>query len=434
MPAVSKDGFSYVGKLLAEASGHNSHHRASVSELEADMLWGSKDDYPAHWYEAQAMHYGLDPTETEEATAYDRICRAIYDGKLSVPAHIQQLELELKEEWTKKERDAKLGKYAEPSAIKTTKRKAESEDVDATEDVGGTIVTVSTSSPTKKTKVTNESEKKTSESKSETLNAVAVTPKASSSNTTEHDYDDYSYDDSDDSDDDDDDDEDLELYDEDKKAGAFPPSDEDKAKKEVKGEFKEEAGDDDYNEEDEDMDEEADGDEDDDYDPDAELNEQFMGFDEDDYYNPFDGYSPVPCGLPFFFGSLGLLNGSYTIDPPDNRAVVGNGPFSLVLTLRGDTLWGKFDLGLFRGVLYFGERPRRASGEPVLFKWRGRHRDGRVLGGNNNEGYIQFCGQGDIRIHIEHGDEEAQFDGARPPQDTRSPISAWQMEQEWWTY
>ncbi|KAI4870669.1 hypothetical protein F4820DRAFT_220731 [Hypoxylon rubiginosum] len=408
---------------------------------------------------------------------------------------------------TKKEHDAKkTAKDTEPSPTKTTKRKAESEDVDAAEDVDGTIVTVSTSSPLKKTKVTNESEtmpqalKKTSESKPETskitaavaaavadfaaaittVAAVAATPKAGPSTTTNK--------------------PEPELKVQPKAAGpqretkieiryapsssalvpqtparpkqlaaaggssgaprdrisgpasgplSRPGNDIDRVVPHGRSEYPELDYDEDEDYQDEydgafdgydgnDYDDPADyadppdnGDDDADVDP--ELYEDHGEWDDDNYSNPFDGYSPVPYGLPSFV-PLGLLNGRYTLSPPSESLTqeADTAQLSLVLMLRDSELWGKFDLGPFSGILYFAERPRRASGEPMLFKWRGRHRDGRVFRGDGNEGYIEFHGGGDIRVYIGHADEEVECDGVRPPgQTTWSGISSRDMMREW---
>jgi hypothetical protein len=131
VPAVTREGWSYSGELHVEASGHNRHRRATIPELKAlfDGSDGSKDS-PAHWYEAQLLHYGLQPSKTK-GTAKMRLFDAVNKGNLSVPAHIVKVEAELKKEWAKREREAKqaLKKLAAPAAAKTargsSKRKAD---------------------------------------------------------------------------------------------------------------------------------------------------------------------------------------------------------------------------------------------------------------------------------------------------------------------
>ncbi|EOO00338.1 hypothetical protein UCRPA7_4164 [Phaeoacremonium minimum UCRPA7] len=135
-PPAAKDGFSYAGdSIYVEASGHNRHRRATIPELKAHFK-GSSDvkDPPAHWYEAQLLHYGLPPSKAK-GTAKMRLVEAVSKGKIAVPAHIQKLETDLKKEWTKSESEAKkaLKPQAIPaSATKGTKRKADTTVVTAT--------------------------------------------------------------------------------------------------------------------------------------------------------------------------------------------------------------------------------------------------------------------------------------------------------------
>jgi len=132
---TSKDGFYYAGdSLYVEASGHNRHRRATLPELHAlfHVHPANAADVPkdpvGHWYEAQLLHYGLPPSKNK-AVAKTRLLDAVNTGNLAVPAHIQQLESELKKAWTKKERQAKAelkkkNKNDEP-ALRGEKRKAE---------------------------------------------------------------------------------------------------------------------------------------------------------------------------------------------------------------------------------------------------------------------------------------------------------------------
>ena len=129
-PAATRDGWSYSGELHVEAS-NNRHRRATLPELKAvfDGSDGAKDR-PAHWYEAQLIHYGLPPSKTK-GTAKMRLWDAVSQGSLAVPGHILKTEAELKREWTKRDREAKqaLKKLVAPiaaTAAKTpNKRKAE---------------------------------------------------------------------------------------------------------------------------------------------------------------------------------------------------------------------------------------------------------------------------------------------------------------------
>lgn len=130
-PPAEKDGFSYAGDALyREASNLNRHRRATLPELQAHFK--GKDatgdnNRPAHWYEAQLLHYGLPPSKVK-GTAHKRLFDAVTKGGLAVPAHITKIEAELKKEWTKREREAKkmVKASAGPAApAKGMKRKAD---------------------------------------------------------------------------------------------------------------------------------------------------------------------------------------------------------------------------------------------------------------------------------------------------------------------
>ncbi|ROV89665.1 hypothetical protein VSDG_08051 [Cytospora chrysosperma] len=105
---VQKDGFSFVGgTFYREASNSNSHRRATLPELKAHFSGKDNENRPAHWYEAQLLHYGLPPSKVK-GTAHKRLFDALMaKGNLTVPAHIQKIEADLKKEWAKKEREAK---------------------------------------------------------------------------------------------------------------------------------------------------------------------------------------------------------------------------------------------------------------------------------------------------------------------------------------
>ncbi|KAK3995770.1 hypothetical protein QBC44DRAFT_356114 [Cladorrhinum sp. PSN332] len=129
IPPATRDGWSFSGNdFYVEVSNHNRHRRATVPELKAiyDGVDTSKDR-PAHWYEAQLMHYGLPPSKNK-GTAKMRLFDAVNKSNLSVPANIAKVESELKKEWTKRDREVKqaLKKHSTAGpAKKSTKRKAD---------------------------------------------------------------------------------------------------------------------------------------------------------------------------------------------------------------------------------------------------------------------------------------------------------------------
>lgn len=129
--AAEKDGFFFAGDALyCEASNLNRHRRATIPELKAHFNGKNTDkDRPAHWYEAQLLHYGLPPSKVK-GTAHKRLFDAVIKGGLSVPSHIQRIETDLKKEWNKREREAKKmmkesTAAAAPKAKTAAKRKAD---------------------------------------------------------------------------------------------------------------------------------------------------------------------------------------------------------------------------------------------------------------------------------------------------------------------
>ncbi|KAH9907316.1 hypothetical protein F4778DRAFT_721371 [Xylariomycetidae sp. FL2044] len=431
-PPVNRDGFSFGGDLFAEASGHNRHRRATVAELKDHFKSGSEKDHSAHWFEAQLIHYGLPPPKTK-AVARMRLFDAVNGGKLSVPAHISKLESELKKEWQKNERAAKkLLKDSTPSssaaATTGTKRKATSS-VDVTVNVGGVNISISTSnssstqSTTKRAKTAPKAAKPTAvkdSPKPKTTKAAtpkAATPKAATPKAPAP-----------------------------KASASSPIRPKQYARRTATFEAPRpnipsssyssstpgprsiqtarrggstargritsssaplpqviDLGD-------------SEGD-----DPPPPYTEY-----EDDS-NPRSS-SPVSSLRP-----LGLLNGSYEMQCPyvlGQWSSYDEEDFELVLTLSGRELWGRFSLGVVRGVLRFAERPFQSSHEPLDFTWRGEEDNGSIVYGNNNRGWVRFLGDGRLEGQLDY--MRIDFTADRfPGQGTRSGVEAADMRAEW---
>ncbi|KAH6613768.1 hypothetical protein B0J18DRAFT_473551 [Chaetomium sp. MPI-SDFR-AT-0129] len=90
LPPSTRDNWSYSGDFHVEASGNNRHRRATVPELKAlfDGTDGAKDR-PAHWYEAQLIHYGLPPSKTK-GTAKMRLFDAVGKGRGGAQERLDQ--------------------------------------------------------------------------------------------------------------------------------------------------------------------------------------------------------------------------------------------------------------------------------------------------------------------------------------------------------
>ncbi|KAI1288293.1 hypothetical protein F5Y03DRAFT_94131 [Xylaria venustula] len=449
-PAAARDGFWFAGDLYAEASGHNRHRRAAVSELKEHFKSGSDKDHPAHWFEAQLIHYGLQPSKTK-SVARMRLFDAVNAGKLAVPSHIQKLEKDLKKEWTKNEREAKQAVKSGGGATSSAtarKRKVDSSNVDMNISVGGINITVSANgastsasaakkaktsttgrasskvakdSPKSKSKPTSKPTKKTPKTKASAASKTKPTTSTSTSPakkqtarrggtsqgpsrgstsrteaTTSGPY---------------------RTKQTARRGGAVTAG----SRIPGPGHFNSDGGFDEppppYQEYD-------------DYDDSDHSNHSHGYSDSDRHSDSDDGGGPPP---PSSLGPLGLLNGRYDIFSREANAQWGFDDFDLVLTISGRQLWGSFDLGVVSGILHFDERPWESSDDRVRFTWRGSERDGPIIYGDNNGGWIRFLGDGFIEGELDY--MRLDFKGERlSGQGTRSQVDAYSMQREWNEY
>ncbi|KAH8125910.1 hypothetical protein LI328DRAFT_155429 [Trichoderma asperelloides] len=170
-----------------------------------------------------------------------------------------------------------------------------------------------------------------------------------------------------------------------------------------------------------------------------------------DYTNPFDQPPPPyqdnyedqnrheenhPPVQRARLASLGPLNGRYDISSRsvDEQRPENASRLNLVLTLAGPSLWGRFDLGLVEGVMYFQERPCNSSLDAVQFSWRGHEPNGPISYDDRyNKGWIKFLGDGRIEGWINH--LGIYFEGHRiSGQGIRSEIDAQTMKRMWDEY
>ncbi|KAI1745438.1 hypothetical protein F4680DRAFT_402175 [Xylaria scruposa] len=443
-PAVSKDGFSFAGDLYVEASGQNRHRRAAISELKQHFKSGSDKDHPAHWFEAQLIHYGLQPSKTK-SVARMRLFDAVNAGKLAVPSHIKKLETDLKKEWTKNEREAK--KAVKPTGSTSTasataagkKRKADASNVDITVNVGGINITVSansastsssaakrtktsttatsgkaaTSKPTKdapKPKASTAGKAKATASTTSSRNTASAAPSSSASTSA------------------------TPIKKQTARRGgicprlgrgstsvvgaARSPRTKQTARRSgafvARGRIPTSSAHDSNNDFGEPPPPYSEYDDSERYDSER--------YDSERYDSDRSDHSSLP--------SLGLLNGRYDIFSHEVNEQWGHDDFDLVLTLNGRELWGKFDLGIISGILRFDERPWVSSHDRVPFTWRGEEEEGQIWYGNNHRGWIKFLGDGRIEGELDY--MSLDFVGDRVSgQNTRSEIDAPSMRREW---
>jgi hypothetical protein len=147
-PAVVRDDFVYNDAFFVQVDDNKRHPRASVAELtsllrpEASSASAAKDQV-GHWYQAQLLHYGLQPSK-DKNTAKVRLLQAINANTLSVPAHVTKLEKDMKKEFTAA---AKKAKVVEEAPIAPAKGKKRTHDEATTNTkitltVGGVSITV----------------------------------------------------------------------------------------------------------------------------------------------------------------------------------------------------------------------------------------------------------------------------------------------------
>ncbi|KAK6845078.1 hypothetical protein PG995_015188 [Apiospora arundinis] len=422
---VARDGFAFAnGDLYAEVSGHNRHRRATLAELKTHFDKGSDKDHPAHWFEAQLIHYGLPPSKTK-AVARMRL----FDAVKVAGGKGGTLKLDREAKKALKSTGGAAGPSTATTATKKagTKRKAE-ESVDVTVNVAGINITVSKTGTAATSSATQSSSKKTKTTAATTPKATApkaAIPKGAT------------------------------------KAKAAPKSATPRTatpSKSVKGKAtpaKSKTAT-----------------------PHLPLRQDLLRHQSLAPSKPLAnppsflsvlsamttlptcplveiqcrvrapnrlpasfrigheysdaGHSSASHGSPVSLKSLGLLNGRYDIDCP---YVAGEWPhvgddFELVLTLAGTSLWGHFDLGIVEGVFLLDQRPFESSHDELNFIWRGRERDGPIMYGDSHRGWIKFLGGGRVEGYLDW--MGIDFHGQRVPgQSTTSEISAREMDREW---
>ncbi|KJZ69781.1 hypothetical protein HIM_10820 [Hirsutella minnesotensis 3608] len=443
---VCSDGFAFAdGEFFAETSGQNRHRRATPAELKAHFTSGGEKDHPAHWFEAQLVHYGLKPSKTK-SVARMRLLDAVNSGRLHVPSHLVNLESQLKKDWTTKSREAKkaLAEASKPTPKKATsssktsmtgsKRKIELDNgVTININFSGSDTPVQPpakkpkATPTKATKTTAkpssvEASKSATPVKKQTARrggisqgsgrsvsqpATVASPARGNKQTA-------------------------------RRGGLSqglvahrlnrlgprrlrqPIPTKQTARRSgawmARGRIPTQDSQDDDNSSAN-------------WDSRSESSFASAGQDShDELPPPYSAYGDESQDLE----PLGLLNGDYEVDSrciTDQWSCYGS-DFDLTLTLAGSRLWGSFDLGVISGIMFFETRPWRSSEVPMPFIWRGQEADGPIMYGNDHHGSITFLGGGRVEGRFDYQRltfQADRFDG----QDTRSSRDARSMKSEW---
>ncbi|KAF4953004.1 hypothetical protein FSARC_12484 [Fusarium sarcochroum] len=461
-PPVAEEGFAFAnGEFFAEASGHNRHRRANQHELKEHFTSGNDKDHPAHWFEAQLIHYGLQPSKTK-SVARMRLFDAVNAGSLKVPPNVSKLETKLKKEWTKNDREAKKSATSKPAAkpapaakVETKKTAASGTKRKASQDDDGSTTAKKPKTAAPKTKATAKAPAKAPGKESAKTSATAKTSTSASATAPA------------------------------KKQtarcvrggasqgvsrgasaasqgvsrGAASTAQPRKPRLKQtapctgrggtsqgpsRGALRRSS-------------------------PESSPAPRYAtpqtarrsnafaargripaptsGYDFDDAPPPYSEF-PDQGDYSDEYSSndsnhsdsnelrpLGLLNGDYEVESDDvtEQWSFFNDNFELTLTLAGSSMWGSFNLGVYEGVMFFDERPMKSSHERVWFKWRGREDQGPVIYGDNNEGWMQFLGDGRIEGWLDH--QSLSFQCRRlPDQGTRSRIDARSLQSEWAGY
>ncbi|KAJ9418138.1 hypothetical protein QL093DRAFT_2378273 [Fusarium oxysporum] len=405
-PPVSEDGFAFAeGVFFAQSSGQNRHRRATATELKEHFTSGNDKDHPAHWFEAQLIHYGLPPSKTK-SVARMRLFDAVNAGNLKVPANVSKLETKLKKEWTKNDREAKKGAASKPAAqvtpVKTEtkktsapgpKRKANDDESNATAKKPKTVAPKAVT-PKAKTpaKAPAKSTAKTAAKDPETDPAPTLARKPQTARCVRGGA--------------------SQAAGRGASTAATEPTKQPRTKQTARrgnssrwstgGPSQQTARD-----------------------PSPEA-PRFATPQTARRSGAFAARGRIPAPSDdvdeVSLAPLGLLNGDYEVESLDVSEQWDFDPdeFQLTLTISGNRLWGRFNLGVYEGVLLFEERPMRSSHDRVWFKWRGREDQGPVIYGDNNEGWMEFLGDGRMRVACR-----------LPGQGTRSSIDARTLQDEW---
>ncbi|KAK0666348.1 hypothetical protein QBC41DRAFT_280972 [Cercophora samala] len=423
IPPVTSDHWSYAhGEFFVEASGRNLHRRATIPEIKTqfDGTPDSSKDRPAHWYEAQLVHYGLPPSKNK-GTAKMRLYEALNGGKLTVPSHVLKLEADLKKEWTKRDREAKqaLKNQSTTTTKGGTKRKA----TDDTPQAGSSSTTATKKARTIATPKPKAAPKPAAPKPAATKPAAAEPAKkqtarrggTSASRAGSHAVASSSS-----------------RPPPAPSAPAPPPSrpiqtarrsnwngpfggHTNPSSSPAKHSSSTPSSWNSYSS--------SNNNTNDDPPP------PYPGSPTYDSYNQYS--NPPPTSSPSL-PPLGLLNGNYELQPED-PSFDERGDSRMTVTLDGTALWGSFTVGPVEGIWRLEQRPYQSSHDKLYLRWRGDDEQGGRWDEEGDGSYIKFLGDGLVEGAIAFYGRMICFDGRRVSRrdETRSGISAYEMRDRW---
>ena len=442
-PPIARDGFHYNGDLYVDVGNLNRHKRASIAEITAILRPDLKQskavlaaspskDPVGHWYEAQLIHYGLQPSK-DKARAKMRLLEAVNTSSLAVPAAIAKLEAQLKKEYTAAERKAKAQYKAELATTEQSKpttgvrkRKQPEPTTSVSVNINFGPYAASIPVPQMPTYTTAEvavegkgdqppkKKAKTSvnaaKGPKERVKAAKNTPASKKSVTS-------------------------------KGPGNGEPrrvspiqtakwsgsggkeanihQDTALKKPSMKKESRVKAESPDTSAE-------------------TVRPKQISKRTTAVKKEPAIKKESAPRIKNEYSSSqlpkLGLINGHYEISCPDlsgQLSMFDDHDMSLILCLDSPSVWGAYDFGMFSGILRIEERPWESSHEPISLQWRGRENsEGQMSFGDSCTGEIIFLGAGRIEGWLSvYG--QCWFSGARIPGPGSAPRTAASLKQEW---
>lgn len=399
---IVRDSFHFLdGAFSAITSTGAIHQRRTAAELEAHFLKGllasnsptGIKDHPAHWYEAQLLHYGL-PVSRIKGTAKCRLMSAVLRNPagLAVPAHIEMLEKEMEAEWDalRKRNTAENKEKAESG--KKRRSGDDSDDININISIGETIA--------KKIKIShddvNDRRGKSAQHDTNRHDRILSNstysgyPNRGDEYGSSQTFQDQAF---------------VSRYD-----TMSPPGQKSPPFSSVPGLVET------YNE------------------PPPPYPGSPQCHDSFDDHRTFSRPSQGQQRLP----PLGLINGRYEIislELPGDRGMLGKGEKGMVCTIDGTALWVSFDLGFVNGVMYTPERPRRSSLTPIVFEWCGVSRLYGQAYGPHHRCTLAFTGSGLVIGSLFWGDREWGFQARRiDGMSSRSEVSAREMLIQWERY
>jgi hypothetical protein len=407
---VSQENFYFSnGDLFVETSGANRHRRATVSELR-DLFHPRHNsnvpvrDPPAHWYEAQLVHYGL-PSSRAKGTAVKRLLDAVNSGRLAVPQTILSMEKRLKKQWDANERKARReandgASTSGRSVTKSqgTKRKAEEIQNHASVGVNGVNINLNinmgsmgmqTAEPARAARPAVR--KPNNATKAKQRKEQALSRQTDPLLILERERTPY--------------------------GGSTQPAMRrpvrPKARMEAKVRTEPKVN------------------------PDPRIKEEKLSPStprktktEHNFSDDYPPPSPSPSTL-----SLGLINGIYSISCPEVTEQWGRQGLNITICFDTQHVWCAYDFKMFSGIFLLNRRPVRASNEQIPLRWRGRENgEGEMTIGDDNHGWISFPGGGRIEGSVEiMGDfdfEGYKVERCRPTRSARSMRDEWESYSE----